>query len=314
MLEISSTKNKHQFKGPFSRTTWVSQYQKGKTNQDFTEARDSEWQWHQLDHMQVCTSLETDNHASTPSLSFYRPDALSDVQLTVSKHSVTNSKAAFPRVAYSQTPCNSTVKTSFRSVWTVNCVVNWPMRRGLNCIGTQTKCRDLQQHAVVHLHTFTITKYQRRHISTKKKNASSTNKQLTSYRPGGGETICPRRWQFDSRWTYVRPRTSPQTEHLWCPASCRQPACLYPRSCAMGQTDGRIMYRLMPPYGGGIIPTIKGPRTGRGIGNVIIIVTSLHWKKHKTISDLIMVSFELVLKFLQFTDIVDWARGRTSSM
>jgi len=28
----------------------VSQYQKGKTNQDFTEARDSEWQWHQLGH------------------------------------------------------------------------------------------------------------------------------------------------------------------------------------------------------------------------------------------------------------------------
>jgi len=24
----------------------VSQYQKGKTNLDFTEARDSEWQWH----------------------------------------------------------------------------------------------------------------------------------------------------------------------------------------------------------------------------------------------------------------------------
>ena len=27
-------------------------------------------QWHQLDHMQVCTSLQTDNHASTPPLSF----------------------------------------------------------------------------------------------------------------------------------------------------------------------------------------------------------------------------------------------------
>jgi len=46
----------------------VSQYQKGKTNLDFTEARDSEWPWHQLGHMQVCTSLQTDNHASTPSL------------------------------------------------------------------------------------------------------------------------------------------------------------------------------------------------------------------------------------------------------
>jgi len=48
----------------------VSRYQTGKTNLDFTEARDSEWQWHQLGHMQVCTSLQTDNHASTPPLSF----------------------------------------------------------------------------------------------------------------------------------------------------------------------------------------------------------------------------------------------------
>jgi len=38
----------HTFNGPFSRTIQVSRYQKGKTNLDFTEARDSEWQWHQL--------------------------------------------------------------------------------------------------------------------------------------------------------------------------------------------------------------------------------------------------------------------------
>jgi len=49
----------------------VSQYQKGKTNLDFTEARDSERQWHQLGHMPVCTSLQTDNHASTSPLSFF---------------------------------------------------------------------------------------------------------------------------------------------------------------------------------------------------------------------------------------------------
>ena len=58
------------FNGLFSRTTWVSRYQKGKTNLDFTGARDSEWQWHQLGHMQVRTSLQTDNHASTPLLCF----------------------------------------------------------------------------------------------------------------------------------------------------------------------------------------------------------------------------------------------------
>jgi len=51
-----------------SRTTRVSWYQKGKTNLDFTEARDSEWQWHQLGHKQVCTSLQTDNHARIPPL------------------------------------------------------------------------------------------------------------------------------------------------------------------------------------------------------------------------------------------------------
>jgi len=47
----------------------VGRYQKGKTNLGFTEARDSEWQWHQLGHMQVCTLLQTDNHANTPPLS-----------------------------------------------------------------------------------------------------------------------------------------------------------------------------------------------------------------------------------------------------
>jgi len=64
----------------------VSRHQKGKTNLDFI---DSEWQWHQLGHMQVCTSLQTDNHATTPPLSFvqsstlHMPDALSAAQPTV---------------------------------------------------------------------------------------------------------------------------------------------------------------------------------------------------------------------------------------
>jgi len=60
----------HPFIGPFPGTTRVSRYQKGETILDFTEARVSEWQWHQLGHMQVCTSLQTDNHVSTPPLSF----------------------------------------------------------------------------------------------------------------------------------------------------------------------------------------------------------------------------------------------------
>jgi len=72
----------HPFNGPLSGTTQVSRYQKGKTNLDFTEVRNSEWQWHQLGHMRICTSLQTNNHASTPPLSFYRPDAVPAAQST----------------------------------------------------------------------------------------------------------------------------------------------------------------------------------------------------------------------------------------
>jgi len=75
----------HLFNGPFSGTTQVSWYQKGKTNLDFTEARDSEWQWHQLGHMQVCTSLQTTTPTPQHSV-FYRPDALPAAQPTASKH------------------------------------------------------------------------------------------------------------------------------------------------------------------------------------------------------------------------------------
>ena len=80
----------HPFDGLFSSTTWVSQYQKGKTSLDLNEARDDVvlgWQWHQLDHMQtICTSLQTDTYTNILSLNFYRLDALLDTQLTVSKH------------------------------------------------------------------------------------------------------------------------------------------------------------------------------------------------------------------------------------
>ena len=67
--QLHTHTHKHPFNGPLSRTTRVSRYQKGKTNLDFTEARDSEWQRHQLGHMQVCTLLQTDNHTNTSPLS-----------------------------------------------------------------------------------------------------------------------------------------------------------------------------------------------------------------------------------------------------
>ena len=87
---ITTTTTLHPFNNVFSRTTWVSRYQKGKTSLDLNEARDYGvfgWQWHQLDHMQTtCTLLQTDNHTSTSSPSFYRLDALPDAQPTVSRH------------------------------------------------------------------------------------------------------------------------------------------------------------------------------------------------------------------------------------
>jgi len=74
----------------------VGRYEKGKTNLDFTEARDSEWQWHQLGHMQVYTSLQADNYASTPTTQFFTgrmPFLLPNQQrqstegITINKHS-----------------------------------------------------------------------------------------------------------------------------------------------------------------------------------------------------------------------------------
>ena len=78
----------HPFNGPLSGTTLVSQYQKGKTNLDFTEARDSVWQWHQLGCAYSSVHLAPDRqprqHPTTQV--FYMSDALPAAQPTVSKH------------------------------------------------------------------------------------------------------------------------------------------------------------------------------------------------------------------------------------
>ena len=112
----------HPFDGPFSGSTRVSRYQKGKTNLDFTEARDSEWQWHQLGHMQVCTSLQTDNHASTrPLISFYRLDALPATQPTALKHwrpkhySMNNCSVWYKWVVQYQTDYSTTYHLTWHS-------------------------------------------------------------------------------------------------------------------------------------------------------------------------------------------------------
>jgi len=59
----------HPFNGLFSRTTSVTRHHKGKPFWILLEQEVMGWQCHQLDHMQIiCTSLQTDNHASTSSL------------------------------------------------------------------------------------------------------------------------------------------------------------------------------------------------------------------------------------------------------
>jgi len=58
----------------------VSLYQKGKTSREFTEARESEWQWHQL-----CKSAHRSRQITMPAPHhsvFYRPDALPAAQPT----------------------------------------------------------------------------------------------------------------------------------------------------------------------------------------------------------------------------------------
>jgi len=96
---------RHRTKSCFHCTTSTShnalpRWAGTRTNQDFTEARDSEWQWHQLGHMQICTPIQTDNHANTPSLGFYRLDALPATEPTCTakyKKRTTHSKLPFGR-------------------------------------------------------------------------------------------------------------------------------------------------------------------------------------------------------------------------
>ena len=54
----------HPFNGRFSVTTQVSRYQKGKINLDFSEARDSEWQWHIS--WAICKSAPCSRQITTP--------------------------------------------------------------------------------------------------------------------------------------------------------------------------------------------------------------------------------------------------------
>ena len=76
----------HTFNGPFSRTTRVSRYQKGKPiwislKQETVSGSGVSWA--------ICKSAPRSRQITTPALHhsvFYRPDALPASQPTVSKH------------------------------------------------------------------------------------------------------------------------------------------------------------------------------------------------------------------------------------
>jgi len=82
--KVTINTHTHTFNSSFSKNT---RYQKGKTNQGVTEARDSEWQWHCwvickcAPHSRQITMPAPPHHSV-----FYRPDALPDAQTTASKH------------------------------------------------------------------------------------------------------------------------------------------------------------------------------------------------------------------------------------
>jgi len=59
----------HPFNGPFPGLPWSAGTWKVRPIWIILK-QDSEWQWHQLGHMQVCTLLQADNHSSTAPLSF----------------------------------------------------------------------------------------------------------------------------------------------------------------------------------------------------------------------------------------------------
>ena len=81
-----TTSTLHPFNGFYSRTAWVSRHQEGKPFWTLMK-QEMRWQWHQLDHMEItCTLLQTDNHACTSPLSYYRLGALPATQPIASKH------------------------------------------------------------------------------------------------------------------------------------------------------------------------------------------------------------------------------------
>jgi len=74
---------------------------------------------------------------------------------------------------------------------------------------------------------------------------------ITSYRPGGGETVCPCQRLFypKLRQIYVHPQTGPQSAHLWWPVVAKLQAASVPIAWAAAPLDRQMdgsRYLRMP--------------------------------------------------------------------
>ena len=73
---------------------------------------------------------------------------------------------------------------------------------------------------------------------------------------GATRRYAPRRWQFDSRRIYVRPRTGPQSAHLWWQAVAKLQAASVPIAWAAARLG-----HLLPGRDGRIAVSLNAPRT-----------------------------------------------------
>jgi len=81
----------HTFNGPLVLfLSYLGELVPERKNQSgFPGARNSEWQWHQLGHMEICTSPKADNHASTPRLSFLQGHPTNSIKALKALHYIT---------------------------------------------------------------------------------------------------------------------------------------------------------------------------------------------------------------------------------
>jgi len=123
-----------------------------KTNLDFTEARDSEWQWHQLGYTQVCTLLQTDNHTSTSPLCFLQAGCPSCHQT----NSVKAQKAIYLNGNQHETFYATRAVNGTWSVW-----LSTRLQCSTHVTVQKTQCKvDLQQDSLnfhIYLHHHVLT-------------------------------------------------------------------------------------------------------------------------------------------------------------